>query len=183
VITPTKANMIKKSKKYLIIGFVSFILIWGCEEFFRRVIGGFAGSFPYAESWTIHAPESEVLEVINEMKQENHSLQPPNDTNVIAKRDTSLKEYADRWLYIYFYYEDTKEILYTTISPISPNFTSFALYCIKNTEGIHTIKLINKDYWFIENRLQISKFKKRIIDEITKKIETRKKTNKYFYKK
>ena len=64
------------TKRSIVILCISFFIVWGCEEFFRRKIGGIAGSFPFVESWEINAPEKEVLEAIIILKKQMPELQP-----------------------------------------------------------------------------------------------------------
>ncbi len=137
----------KNRNNNIIILLAAFLSIWGCEEFVRRKIGGFAGSYPFAESWDIHATEDEVIAAIVELKRENPSLQPPNEEELyfprkmdydwgsdemkdhlhrsIALKDSTLplppmtksNTTSGNWLFIHFYYSGTKEIVYTWTSP------------------------------------------------------------------
>ncbi len=121
--------------------------IWGCEEFVRRKIGGFAGSYPFVEYWNINATEAEVIAAIVELKKANPSLQPPNEKELYFPRkvdyDMGSDEMKDhlhrslalkdsvipyppmtksntestREIFIHFYYADTKEIIYTWTRP------------------------------------------------------------------
>jgi hypothetical protein len=169
----------------------------------RRVIGGFAGSYPFVEHWDINAPEAEVIEAIKELKKENPSLQPPNQTELTSQRDTGynwntlemieykeklLKDtltplpertygntYTDYWLYVDFYYADTKQVVHTWTRPdFDSTVTTFAFVSISSLDNPQDSKLINKDFWFIANKQQINKFKKLIVDRINARIDRRK---------
>ena len=191
--------MTKKTIKITALILACFFCLCGCEEFFRRRIGGFAGSYPYVESWDFKATEAEVIDAVKELKRENSNLQPPNQTEIVSKRDTGyiwestdmkiykekLKKdpltplpektydnyYHDYWLFIDFYYTDTEEIVHTWTRPdLDAKVTTFAFVGLND-------KLINRDYWFIANRKEIHKFKKTIVDKIQKIIDRKRKAS------
>ena len=190
--------MTTKTKKYLLITLTSFLFLWGCEELFRRKIGGFAGSYPFVEYWDLKATESEITDAIIELKKEIPSLQPPYSKALVPTRtydydwgtdemknylELSLKDStlpmppltksnskSDYWLYIDFYYPDTKEIVHTWTRPdFDPTVTTFALVSIGG-------KLINRDYWYVANKMEINKFEKTIVDRIQEKIDKKRKS-------
>ncbi|CAN5202097.1 hypothetical protein BH09BAC1_BH09BAC1_28380 [soil metagenome] len=196
------------NRKYIIIFLVLFSSIWGCEEFIRRKIGGFAGSYPFVEYWNINATETEVIEAIVELKKENPSLQPPNEKELyfprkvdydwgsdemkdhlhrsLALKDSTLplppmtksNTISDHWLYIHFYYEDTKEVVHTFIqSPYGDTTTThFAFISLKKTGSPPgESKLINRDFWYIANKCEIRKFKSTFVDKIQAKIDKKRK--------
>ncbi len=192
-----------KAIRILIIISCCFVFIWGCEEFMRRVIGGFAGSYPFVERWEINGPEAEVIKVIKELKTEDPSLQPPNQTELTSKRDTGynwntiemieykeklLKDsltplpehnygntYTDYWLYVDFYFADSKQVVHTWTRPnFDSTRTTFAFVSISSLNNPQDSKLINKDFWFIANKRQINKFKRLIVDRIKAKIDRKK---------
>lgn len=194
--------MTRKTKKILIVLFCLFLIIWGAEEFSRRIFGGFAGSYPYVESWEIYGSEKEVIEVINELKQEDVSLTPPHKKEFPKQRDTGYNwnsiemfeykkklaidsltpipehsyenTYSDYWLYFDFYYSDTKETVHTWTRPKNSNVTTFAFIGISSGDSQENYNYINKDYWYLENKKQIRKFKQRFVDKIIKRISERK---------
>ncbi len=195
-------------KRLIIILTVSFLCIWGCEEFLRRKVGGIAGSYPFVESWKIKAPETEVLEAIKTLKKENQSLQPPNEQKLIEGRyvydwqmpqmvnyENQLKnnpslpfpEHSDSnstkmyWCYVDFYYSDTKEVVYTWTRPdvTDSSITTLALVGFNKLNDSLDYRLINRDFWFVSNKLQIRKFKQTILRPILDKIEERRKNTKH----
>jgi len=176
-----------------------FLLFFGCEEFLRRKIGGFAGSYPFAVTWDFNATEREVINAIIELKKENPELQPPNQIEYTIKRDTGyiwesseMKEYLEKlkidsltplppktwnnyyhdyWLIIEFYYPDTKEIVRTWTRPdFDTTITTFAFVSLKNIDNQFDNRLINRDFGFFENRKQINKFKKTFVEKINEKL-------------
>jgi hypothetical protein len=52
---------IKTLKKAIIILAGCLLVVFIAEEVFRRVLGGFAGSYPFVESWNIAAKEDDVI--------------------------------------------------------------------------------------------------------------------------
>ena len=128
--------MSRKLKRILILIFVGFFLLWGGEEFLRRCIGGFAGSYPFVESWDFNVKESELIEIIKEIKIENPSLQPPNEKELTLGRDSCYcdKKEIDRELKISLTYDSTAKL------PIHTQSNSFG-----NEENGW------KEYWYYIN--------------------------------
>ncbi len=197
--------MTTKTKKYLVIILTGFLFFWGCEEFFRRKIGGFAGSYPFVEYWDIKASESEVIDAIKELNRTNPNFQPPNNVEFISKRDTGyiwtsyeMKEYLEKlktdsltplpeknydnyyhdyWLYVDLYYPDTKEIVHTWTRPdFDTSVTTFAFVSLSSINNPTDFRLINRDFWYIANKIQISKFKSTFVDKIREQIDKKKKS-------
>jgi hypothetical protein len=196
---------VKKASKYFVIFLIALLFFWGCEEFIRRKIGGFAGSYPFVEYWDLKATESEVINAIIKLKKEHPSLQPPNQEKLFFPRrvdydwgsdemkkhlELSLKDStiamppmtksntkADYWLYIDFYYPDTKEIVHTWIRPDydDTTTTTLAFVSLSKNNGISKSRLINRDFWYLENKWQIRKFKSKILDPIQEKIDKKRK--------
>jgi hypothetical protein len=70
---------------------------------------------------------------------------------------------SDYWLYKDFYYSDTGEIVHTwTRSDVDSTTTTLALVSLND-------RLINRDYWYLVNKMEISKFKARIVGRIQDK--------------
>ena len=197
--------MKKKTRKYLIITVAVFLFFFGCEEIFRRKIGGFAGSYPFVEYWDIKASEREVIDAIKEITKENPNLIPPNETEFISKRDTGyiwtsyemqeyLKKlktdsltplpeknynnyYHDYWLFVDLYYSDTKEIVRTWTRPdFDTTVTTFAFVSLSKLDNPTENRLINRDFWYIANKMQIRKFKSTFVDKIKEKINNKRKS-------
>ncbi len=155
--------MKKSTRKILIVITGCFLLLWGCEEFLRRKIGGFAGSYPFVEHWEFNIPEGEMIEIIKELKTEKSSLQPPSETELIGKRHSY-------WLYINFYYPESKEIIHTWIRPsYDTTKTTFAFYSLTDENNKAEHRLINRDFWYVANKMEINKFKKRILNPLKEK--------------
>jgi len=200
-----------KKGKYLLGILIGIIFIFGCEELFRRRIGGFAGSYPFAETWEINASEKEVIDAIIELKRENPNLQPPNQTELTHGRDTGyVKEWLDEeklimrkdstykieahydsnsygdstnswtnyWYDIDFYYSDTKEIVHTWTRPnLDSTITTFAFVSLNEINKPNEYQFINRDFWYIPNKIQISKFKESFVDKIKDIINKKRKSS------
>lgn len=157
--------MEKSWKKIILITVFIFLSLWGCEELFRRKIGGLAGSYPYVSTWEINANEEVVIEKIKEIKISNPKLQPPNDTNLISGR-------SSYWNYITFYYSDTEELVHTWTRPSEDsNKTTIALVSFSPINNSTNHKLINKDFWFIPNLNRKIKFERVVINHIKERID------------
>lgn len=183
-----------------IICFFGFLLVFGVNEFLRRKIGGFAGSYAFAETWEIQASEQEVIDAIKELNKTNQNFQPPKDFELISERDTGyiwtsnemisyleklktdsltpLPEknyqnyYYDYWLFIHLYYPESKEVVYTWTRPGEfPKVTTFAFICLDRIDNPSQERYINRDFWFIPNQIQIHKFKRTFVDKIKEQIK------------
>jgi hypothetical protein len=155
-----KLKTIKQSRPFVFWGviFVScFLFLFGANEFTRRVLGGLAGSYPFVESWNIVAKEEDVIKAIQELKDENPNLRPPNDTSFRSSY----------WFYVDFYYPDTKQIVHTWTRPGINEFTTdLAFISLSNSGKNEEAKLINKDFWYWSNRQEINKFKTQIVNKL-----------------
>lgn len=153
--------MKSKNLKRLTIVACCLLFLFGCEELFRRRIGGIAGSYPFVESWTINAPEADVIKAIEKIKAEHPSLIPPKDTSF---RDSY-------WYYVDFYYPDTKEIAHAwTRGDLDSMTTTIAFVSLSRRDDKHDSRLINRDFWYVANRIEINKFRKMVIAKIQEEL-------------
>lgn len=203
-----KLKTIKQSRPFLYKGVIfvfCFLFLFVANEFLRRKIGGFAGSYPFVEYWDIQASEEEVIDAIKELNKVNPNFQPPNIVEFISKRDTGyiwtsyeMKEYLEKlkkdsltqlpeknydnyyhdyWLYVDLYYPDTKEIVHTWTRPgNNPSVTTFAFVSLSSLDNPTEYRLINRDFWYIANKRQISKFKRTFVDKIQEQIDKKRKS-------
>jgi hypothetical protein len=165
--------MTARTSKFLAIILIVFLSLWGCEEFVRRKIGGFAGSYPFTESWELKATEAEVLSAIVELKKNYPDLQPPNQKKLYEPRDSN----SSYWLYIDFYYADTKEVVHTWIRPAyeDSTVTTFAFISLSELEYPSSYRLINRDFWYVANKYQIHKFRSTLVDRIRENLQKQEK--------
>jgi len=61
----------KKAKRFFFWSLGALVVWFVCEKFLQFWNVGFAGSYPYAETWEFNAKESDVIEAIKELKIEN----------------------------------------------------------------------------------------------------------------
>lgn len=196
---PLGRQMKNRVIRISVICFSCFLLLWGCEEFFRRKIGGFAGSYPFAESWELKGSEHETVEAIKELMEEGVLLQPLDQKESFPQRNSEydwdsqeMIEYSKKaeldsllplppksktntkneyWLHINFYYDDTDEVAHAWTRPdFDSTVTTIALVRLNQ-------RMINRDYWFVANRREIHKFKTRIVDKIQDKINQRRRSS------
>ncbi|MFD2968907.1 hypothetical protein [Sphingobacterium bambusae] len=204
-----KLKTIMQSRSWLYRGFILlfiFLFLFGANEFLRRKIGGFAGSYPFVEYWDIQASEKEVIDAITELNKLNPNFQPPKNVEFISKRDTGyiwtshqMEEYLEKlkmdsltplpkknynnyyhdyWLHVNLYYPDTKEIVHTWTRPDSnPSVTTFAFVSLSSLDNPNEYRLINRDFWYIANKRQINKFKRAFVDKIQEQIERKRRSS------
>lgn len=138
------------------------------EEFNRRLVGGFAGSYPFAQSWEFKITEDNLIDIIKDIKTDYPELQVPNDTSLTSGK-------SSYWHFIDFYDIEKNEIISTWVreSDESIPSTSFALVSYTTTKDSMKSerKLINKDYWFLENKNRIKSFEKLIVDKVNMRIK------------
>ncbi len=161
-ITFKKLWPFKKSKPFIFWGVILtyfLLLVFITNEFCRRVLGGFAGSYPYAEAWNIAAKEDDVIKAIKELKNKNPNFSPQNDTSF-------RNSY---WFYTDFNYPDTKQTVHVWTRPGKNEFTTdIAFISLSSLDKNEEDKLINKDFWYWSNKREIHKFKNQIIDKLEK---------------
>ena len=168
VVKIVKLAIMIAPKAYIFWGVIvvsCFLFLFGANEFFRRVLGGLAGSYPFVESWNIAAKEEDVIKAIKELKDENPKFRPQNDTSFRSSY----------WFYIDFNYTDTKQIVHTWTRPGRNEFTTdLAFISLSSPDKNAEEKLINKDFWYWSNRREINKFKTQIVEKLEKIIYSKK---------
>jgi len=127
-----------------------------------------AGSYPDAETYEINITYKEAIKTIKQLKNNNVLFSPPDSFALVDGIDTSNID--DHWYHLYFYYPKEKEIVYSWIQPNSRYTTKFAFVSINKSLRLGDWKDINKDLSRKENKQEIDKFKKRILNKIIIKI-------------
>ncbi|MCB0838276.1 MAG: hypothetical protein KDD99_16495 [Bacteroidetes bacterium] len=139
------------------------------SEFQRRAIGGFAGSYPFVQSWKFDISEEKLIEIIKEIKTENPSLQVRGDTTLTPGR-------YSYWYFIDFFDKGNNEVISTWTRKSTNSTSTLALvgYFLHTNNpyefGIE-MKLINRDFWKIENDNRITRFETIIVNKIKEKIK------------
>lgn len=162
-----------KKKLFIIICILIVGLFFLWTGFLWKIFScGFAGSYPCVETWNLRIKENKLIEIIKEVKKEHPELEPPNVSYPTFERH----EY---WYDFTFYYEDTKEDVYTWIRQSSDtSFTTLAFVAIAThidsltpiSEINNNRKEINRDFGYFANKKEISKFKNKILILIRQKI-------------
>lgn len=137
-------------------------------EYKRRVIGGFAGSYPFAETWHFSVPEDSLINAVEALKSENSSLNPPEEHSIESER-------SSYWYHIQLHDPVKNETIYVWTRPGLNNGTStLALVSYKPVidSDIATKRhLINKDFWKLENDQRIESFEDRVVEPLRKKLK------------
>jgi hypothetical protein len=122
------------------------------EEVRKRTFGGFAGSYPHAESWNFELNENELIDKVKALLKENPEL---------TSKDFEFPlEKESYWLHINIQRPNTKETIYFWIRE-----SSIALVSYTNSLNGER-KYINHDFWFGENNLRIKAFEEIIVNGI-----------------
>ena len=124
------------------------------------------GSYPYAEEYEINAPESTLVDAIQEFKKNNPQYIVPDQTQLKDGRNDD----KDYWYHIYFYYPKENQIIYSWTRPAEKGKTTFAFISINDGLALGNWKEINKDFSRSENTEQKKKFEERILNKIKDKL-------------
>ena len=133
-----------------------FITLFSCNS--CNIIS--AGSYAYAEIYTIESNESKLISIIENFKKKN----PEYNSPIELREGRDGKD--DKWYHFYFYYKDRNEIVHFWIRQSSSNETTLALVGINEGLVLGHWRLINKDYSYKENKEQKRRFEERIFEPI-----------------
>tara|TARA_R110002033_G_C3820115_1_gene233003 strand:+ start:279 stop:758 length:480 start_codon:yes stop_codon:yes gene_type:complete len=148
-------------KKYLLIGiivfgFIIYYLGWSFSP----------GSYARAETYKFNVSEKTLIEIINEVKLENHSI----NLNTYGYQDGR----ESHWHSFYFYYKDKNQIIHTWTRPKSKTETTFAFVGYKNGNDLGNWINANENFWWWKNSKAKTEFETRILNKIKEKINKRK---------
>jgi hypothetical protein len=149
------------SKKIILIAVIVAIGLFGIYKF---GVAFSPGSYAYAETYEINAPEPEVINAIQNLKKAHPDLSSP--TSLLDGR----KGNNDYWYHIYFYYPDKKQIVYSWTRPATNNRTTLAFVSISEGLTFGNWKLINKDFTAQKNQEFKEEFERRIFDSIKQRL-------------
>lgn len=150
---------------------VGLFFLW-TKVFWKTFACSVAGSYECVETWTFKVSQSELLEIIHQIKKEHPELEVPNYC-------CSIERQHKYWYYVVFYYKDTNQDVHTWIRPNDDILsTTFALVSIAAHNNANApagssnyeVREINKDYEYFENRKAIKKFEEKIIKLIEERI-------------
>lgn len=151
-------------KKPIIIVLSIFISLF-LYELGRRNIGGFAGSYPFAETWTIHHPLEDVKLRLIAMHQLNANLFKDTTSLQFTNAYSLDPSSPDR---IDFYYADRDEDVQVIITSSWKCDTCAEIALVSFTSRKNgTIRLMNRDFKWFANRREIQTFEDRILRHIS----------------
>jgi hypothetical protein len=132
-----------------------------------------AGSYPYAEIYTLNYPEEKVKNAVAKFKEANPEYIVPK-VKINGQGNWELKDEkpneSNNLTMFYFYYAKENQIILTWIRAKGNNKTTFAFVSINDGLNIGNWKEINKDFNSIEDLEEKTKFEKRILRKIEESI-------------
>lgn len=128
------------------------------NEIRRRTMGGFAGSYPFAESWTLEYNEAQLIQKVKTIIKNKPELQ--------TEYDQLSKDKSGKWFYFSIRRPNTEERINFWVRGSKIALVSF--YNKTDEVQLSYLKMINKDFWYGENKARIQEFEKLIIDKIIK---------------
>jgi hypothetical protein len=153
--------MHRSLKKTILVALIVAVGIFGI---YRFGVAFAPGSYPYAETYEINAPEQEVINAIQQLKKAHPDLSSP--TNLLDGRQGS----NDYWYHIYFYYPEKKKIVYSWTRPATNGGTTLAFVSISEGPTLGNWKDINKDFSSKENNALKEEFERRILNLIKQRL-------------
>ena len=140
----------KKVKKILIvILFLTVVLgLYKLAEIYSP------GSYPYVELYDFDCKESAFIKLVNEFKEKNPRLVPPDRFHLQDGRKGS----EGYWYSIYLYCPENQQIVHLWTRQTALGRTNVGFVGVTEGPGLGKWKLINKDYSSSENRRQKQKF-------------------------
>lgn len=125
------------------------------------------GSYPRAEIYEFDIPENELIEIIEEFKEENPELKVP--TLGQFELTDGRKDVSDRWFDIYFYDSDNDQIIHTWTRPASKTTTSFAFVAVNQGLTLGNWETVNDSFWWWNNKPLKTRFETTILEGIKEK--------------
>jgi hypothetical protein len=148
----------RHSSKVLVL--VAVVVATGLFALYKLATAFSPGSYPYAETYEINAPENKVIQAIQQLKVAHPALSSP--TFLLDGRQDN----NDHWYHIYFYYPEQKQIVYGWTRASAKDKTTLAFVAISEGPTLGNWKEINKDFPAKRNRELKSEFERRILDSI-----------------
>lgn len=128
-----------------------------------------AGSYAYAETYKIPAPEQKVIKAVNDFK-----IRHPETVVPISDLEDGRKDSSDYWYHIYFYLPKENRIVYCWTRPENKSETTFAIVGINEGLTLGNWKLVNKDFTSTENKKVIDDFERTLLNPIKKIVQDEK---------
>lgn len=151
-----------KSIKPYLVGLLLLITVIFVAEFMRRRVGAFAGSYPFAASWTVETDLDTLQLAILSLQAKKPQLFPPKDPDSLKKDTTAY------WHKINFLYDN--KFLSAAIRGQGKHTTILLIKVINTKTGV--VKLINRDFNYIAHRKLLKQFEKHILAPINAEIDS-----------
>lgn len=148
-------------KEYFISIFF-FVILFSCKDVNKIS----AGSYPYAEIYTINEPEKEVIKKIFELKENNPDYKVPEFQWAGKKILLEDKVLKNGYFVFYIFFKENNQILYSYVRQENSTSTKIGLISIQNGMSLGNWKIINKDLTTEENDQLKNIFKEKIISNI-----------------
>lgn len=151
----TKKSKIFKNALLIVLGVIIAFFI---SEFFRRKVGGFAGSYPFAKSWDFAYSLDSLQLSLEDLRNESPKLFCSIDTLSFEK------DHTGHWYKIQFCYEN--KAVNALVTDRGQQSALILVSIINNDD--FKIKLINRDFGFLANRREIKAFEKHVLQALKK---------------
>jgi hypothetical protein len=120
-----------------------------------------AGSYPYAETFEIKAPEAKVIQAVMDYKAKHPESVVPLQRLTDCKKDST-----DYWYNIYFYLPETNQIVHCWTRPSGKNKTTFAIVGINEGLELGNWRRVNSDFGYFENREILKQLEEKFVTPI-----------------
>ena len=139
---------------------ISLILLISGYELLRRHVGGFAGSYPFAESWEVKMTMAEIEHNLEKLHEKNPAIFFDKNNLVLEVDRTGY------WKKVDFFYKERNDIVKVLIREFD-GYTLISLVSFTNQLS-GEIKLMNKDYNWFENKKEKDIFESKILKYLSR---------------
>ncbi|WP_034257673.1 hypothetical protein [Altibacter lentus] len=159
-----------RKERNLVIGILAVFVILILGYYF---IWSFApGSYARAEIYEFDVSENELIEIIQEFKKENSTLNLSSKVIGSNGEEQYLNDHKKGyWHSFYFYYPDKNQIIHTWTRPNSNNKTDFAFVAVNDGLILGNWKNVNDSFFWWKNTSMKKEFENRILKQIKDKVE------------
>lgn len=149
-------------KIFNVVLLIFLLCLFSCKDF-NKVFG--AGSYSYAEKYTINREEHNVIKQIEKLKSDNDLIVPKFVWN--GEKIELNDKRKSHWYDFYIYLKNRNQMFYFwTRSGDYTNTTIIALVAVRNGLGLGNWKDINKDLSDKENKEIKKVFEEKVISKI-----------------
>jgi hypothetical protein len=160
-----------RSLKIVAIVTIILMAILGCYGMYKLAYLFSPGSYPYAEKYEFNVKEADLINAVEFFKINNVKYCQPPQTQL---KDGRHNPPNNHWYFIYFYYPEENQIIFTWIREVSTIWggkkTVFAFVSVNDGLELGHWKDINDNISDDENELQKKKFEDRILKKVEEKL-------------